>query len=64
MIIIPGLLQGVLALDTGAGSVQSPNNHVGWGFEARGGFPPNPWHSWAMNSSTGKTTMHCPTSRM
>eukprot|EP00035_Acanthoeca_spectabilis_P000868 m.76005 g.76005 ORF g.76005 m.76005 type:complete len:480 (-) comp10476_c1_seq1:158-1597(-) len=30
----------------------SGNDHVGWGFEKHGGFPVNPWHSWAMNLST------------
>ena len=53
-----GLLPGLLALSTGGGSAQSSNNHVGWGFDARGGFPPIPWHSWAMNSSTGEQTVH------
>jgi hypothetical protein len=31
---------------------QSNNDHVGWGFDKYGGFPVNPWRSWAMNQST------------
>lgn len=36
-----------------------PGWRVGWGFESHGGFPANPWHSWAMNKSTAVYVSPC-----
>ena len=58
--MVAAAVQAALLLSVSAGAaaqVKPPrpaysNDHVGWGFEKYGGFPPNPWHSWQMNLST------------
>lgn len=51
-VVVAVVLQAVSASQMREQAAGEPGWRVGWGFESHGGFPANPWHSWAMNKST------------